>query len=176
MRRVDFFVRCIPPKATAQHKGAVHIPATNRVRIFKTKRVKDSEQCFAALLRPHVPAEPFGSAVRLEVSFVWPFRVSERKGIRDRLLVPMHTHPDFDNISKTFCDVMTSLFFWADDSLVADGRIRKFWGVQPGIHVRIDEIDATNAFEGIEDGTLALLGVSGLVDVPEEGDLFGGGQ
>ena len=174
--KIDFFCDCVPPKATAQQKGAFYNKALGRIQFFKKKDVAESETDYMTLLSPNVPSEPFRTAVRLDVCFVWPFRKTESRRVRERLLVPMTVKPDFDNLAKTLCDVMTKLFFWTDDSLVADGRIRKFWGASPGIHIRIEEIDELNAFDGIGEDTLALLGVSDFSDNPPDGggDLFGG--
>ena len=167
-KSVEFFVRCVPPKATAQQKGAFYNHALGRVIHFKKKNVVESENDYMTLLAPHVPKEPFRGAVRFEAIFVWPFRKSESQKTRKRLLVPMTVKPDFDNLSKTLCDTMTKLCFWTDDSLVSDGRVRKFWGERSGIHIRVEEIAWADASGGIDGNALALLGVSGM------GDLFGG--
>jgi len=172
---IEFSIRCIPPKATAQQKGAFYNKALGRIQFFKKKDVAESETDYMTLFAPHVPAEPFRVPVRLDVSFVWPFRKTETKRVRERMLVPMTVKPDFDNLAKTLCDVMTKLFFWTDDSLVADGRIRKFWGASPGIHIRIVEIDELNAFDGIGEDTLAVFRQSdgnGNGNAPQEQDLF----
>ena len=172
--KVEFFIRCIPPKATAQQKG-VYVK-DGRAQFFPKKEVARSAADYMTLLSPHVPAEPFRVPVRLDVSFVWPFRKMESRRVRERMLVPMTVKPDFDNLAKTLCDVMTKLCFWADDSLVADGRIRKFWGASPGIHIRIGEIDELNAFDGIGEDSLAVFRQSdgnGNGNAPKDQDLFG---
>ena len=153
----------MPPRTTFQQKKVFFNPHLGRVQFVKKKGLAEAEQDFMSLLISHVPAEPFKAAVRLSVIFVYPFRKTDSQKTRNRLLVPMTVKPDFDNLSKTLCDTMTKLQFWTDDSLVADGRVRKFWGERSGIHIRVEEIAGADAFTGIDGETLELLGVSGLL-------------
>lgn len=159
--RVEFFVRCVPPRATFQQKRVFYNKHIGRVQFVKNKGLAEAEQDFMSLLAGHIPAEPFDTAVRLSVIFVYPFRKGDSRKTRKRQLVPMTVKPDFDNLSKTLCDTMTKLRFWTDDSLVADGRVMKFFGERPGILIRIDAVTDDTAFDGIDGGTLGVLGVSG---------------
>jgi Holliday junction resolvase RusA-like endonuclease len=44
--------------------------------------------------------------------------------------------PDFDNLGKSYCDMQNMITF-LDDSLVIDGRIRKFYSLKPRVEINI---------------------------------------
>jgi Holliday junction resolvase RusA-like endonuclease len=44
--------------------------------------------------------------------------------------------PDFDNLGKSYCD-MQNLITFLDDSLIIDGRIRKFYSLKPRVEINI---------------------------------------
>lgn len=44
--------------------------------------------------------------------------------------------PDFDNLGKSYCDMQNAITF-LDDSLIIDGRIRKFYSLKPRVDVNI---------------------------------------
>lgn len=133
-----FFMPCVPPKATAQQKGAFVMGG--RVRFFKKKTVRDSENLLAAMLQQHVPPEPFAGPVSLHVAWIFPYRKSEKKAVvaagKD---IPHTVRPDLDNLEKSLLDVMTALRFWNDDSQVATKVTVKRWGPRPGIEVTVLE-------------------------------------
>ena len=127
---------CIPPTATAQHKGVFVV--NGRPRFFTKKPVRRAEDFLAALVSMHAPDAPFDVPVALTVRWTFPFRKSERKSVvRAGLDVPHVSRPDLDNLEKGLLDVLTRLNFWTDDSLVADKRTSKRWGAKPGIDVEI---------------------------------------
>jgi Holliday junction resolvase RusA-like endonuclease len=144
IKSVEFFIRCVPPKTTAQQKGAFYSPHLKRIVHFKKKEVVESESDYMSLLAPHVPGEPLRGAVKFTAVFVWPFRKAESKRNKAKPLVPMDVKPDFDNLAKTLCDVLTKLRFWEDDANVTDGRVVKFWGANPGVYILAHELNELN--------------------------------
>lgn len=42
--------------------------------------------------------------------------------------------PDWDNLAKTYCDMIQGLII-ADDKLIVDGRLRKFYSVKPRVEI-----------------------------------------
>jgi crossover junction endodeoxyribonuclease RusA len=138
---IKFRIDCNPPKATSQQKGVMVI--AGKPRYFKRKHVQQAEQDLTALLMPHRPAKPLCGPVRLMVVWAYPWRKSESKRNRARGWLPCDTRPDCDNLSKLFCDAMTRLGFWGDDSQVADLRFRKQWSDHAGIYVEAEEMEAT---------------------------------
>ena len=51
------------------------------------------------------------------------------------------TKPDTDNMIKLLKDVMTGLGYWTDDAQVASEITEKFWSEQPGLYVRIEQLE-----------------------------------
>lgn len=133
---LSFRVDCVPPTATAQHKGVFVV--NGRPRFFTKRAVRQAENFLAALLAPHRPPEPFAEPVALSVSWTFPYRKSERKAVvRAGADIPHTSRPDLDNLEKSLLDVLTRLNFWTDDSLVAEKRTSKRWGAKPGIEVEM---------------------------------------
>ena len=132
---IEFEIDCIPPKATAQQKGIM--VRGGRPHFFEKKKVRESKDMLSILMRPHVPSEPLDGPLRLTVVWTYPFRASEPKKNRLDGPIPCDTKPDIDNLSKSFCDVMTKLGFWKDDSQVYQMLWTKRWGDKPGIRVTV---------------------------------------
>ena len=136
---LSFRVDCIPPTATAQHKGVFVV--NGRPRFFTKRPVRQAEGFLAALISMHAPDAPFGCPVSLTVRWTFPFRKSERKSVvRAGADVPHTSRPDLDNLEKSLLDVLTRLNFWTDDSLVAEKRTSKRWGARPGIEIGIEPL------------------------------------
>ena len=127
----------VPPKATAQHKGAVR--TKDSIRFYEKKEVRSARETLMGMLRPHVPKEPFDGALHVTIQLIWPHLKSAKKQVRDESFVPMVTTPDVDNSAKLFLDVMTSMGFWKDDSQVWSLTVRKFRGTNAGINLGIME-------------------------------------
>ena len=142
---IRFFVECTPPTVTAQQKGVDF----KRRRFFTKKVVRVAEDFYAKTFRPYVPATPLDGPLRIHVIYVYPWNTSDTKKVREPGIVPMSTAPDFDNISKGFCDAMSRLGFWVNDSRIADGRIQKCRGNVPGIYVCIDRIESSDLIDEI---------------------------
>lgn len=133
---LSFRVDCVPPTATAQHKGV--FVANGRPRFFVKRRVREAEGFLAAMVAPHAPREPFACPVELEARWTFPFRKAERRSVvKAGLDVPHASRPDLDNLEKSLLDVLTRLGFWTDDSLVAEKRTSKRRGARPGIEIAI---------------------------------------
>lgn len=144
---ISVFIPCNIPTVTAQQKGAFAV--NGKVRFFKKKKVKDSENTFLGLLHPFRPEKPFQGPVCLIVDLVFPWRKSESKRvIRGYRLYPVTTRPDLSNLIKTIEDVMTTLRFWEDDGQISTLNISKSYGDTPGIRLNITQDLATNK-EGI---------------------------
>lgn len=136
---ISFFIPCVPPKTTSQQKGVMVIGG--KPRFFTKGKVKQSQNDLLTLLMPHVPETPFTGPIRVCVTLTYPWRSTEKKRNLLKGFIPNDKKPDFDNISKSICDVMTKLLFWHDDGQIADGRIIKRWGDCPGIMVEIENME-----------------------------------
>ena len=146
MNEMRFRIDCVPPTATAQQKGAVVIGG--RVRFYTKAKVRRAEDLLASLLMPHRPQVPFSRPVTLVATWTFPWRKSERKGVvKAGSPIPHTSRPDLDNLEKNLLDVMTSLGFWSDDSLVTRKATSKYWGPAPGIDIAILETSAPLVIE-----------------------------
>lgn len=133
---LSFFIPCVPPSATAQQKGVMVI--AGKPRFFKKARIRQAENTWHSLLQPHAPPAPLQGPLSFVLELTYPWRKSEKKSVRNAYFrVPMDTRPDAGNIAKMCEDVMTTLRFWNDDSQIAALIVRKFWGDEPGIRVRV---------------------------------------
>lgn len=86
-------------------------------------------------LSKHIPDEKYTGAVRLTTKWLYPITGKRHNGQYKT------TKPDTDNMIKLLKDVMTKLGYWTDDSLVASEITEKFWADQPGIYVKIEEVE-----------------------------------
>jgi len=142
-QQISVFIPCNIPTVTAQQKGAFAV--NGKVRFFKKKKVKESEDTFFGLLHPHAPQTPFSGPVCLCIGFVFPWRKSESKRIiKGYSLYPVTTRPDLSNLVKTIEDVMTTLRFWEDDGQISSLSISKNYGDQPGIRLNVTQDLARN--------------------------------
>jgi Holliday junction resolvase RusA-like endonuclease len=128
----------IPPKATAQQKGAFVM--NGKVRFFEKAKVRSAREILFSALQPYQPAVPFTNAVSLKVKYCFPYRKTEKKAtIKNSLQVAHTVRPDLDNLEKLLLDVMTSLQFWKDDSQVCDKHTQKFFASQGKIAIEVKE-------------------------------------
>lgn len=143
-QQLSVFIPCLPPKTTAQQKGAF-ATKSGGVRFFKKRKTRLAEQTLWALLQPHAPAKPFDGPLCLVIRITYPWRAAEKKTrIRGHSLYPIETRPDIDNLYKMIGDVMTTLRFWNDDGQISSLSIKKTYGDLPGIHINLTADTATD--------------------------------
>ena len=137
---IDFFVECIPPKATAQASSMIMRRQDGTPFIGKAKRGAKTRDELMVLLMPHRPIAPLEGAIFMEVDWVYPWRKSEPKKNKVDGKLPCFTRPDCDNLCKFFADICERLGFYLDDAQIADLRFRKWWGDCPGIGVKMGRV------------------------------------
>ena len=129
---IQFFMPMLPPTVTAQeHKVTV---VNGKPKFYDPPEVTDAKSKLIAALSQHHIEQPFSSAVRLVVKWLFPVSGSHRNGEYKT------TRPDTDNLQKMLKDCMTKCGFWKDDALVASEIIEKFWADIPGIWICIEEL------------------------------------
>lgn len=73
-----------------------------------------------------------------DMFFEMPSGMSKVEKILAELkLIPMISRPDWDNLGKTYSD-MCQKHLLLDDSLVFDGRVRKYYSFKPRIEISIE--------------------------------------
>jgi len=136
---IYFTIPCVPPRVTAQQKGACRTPAG--IRFFKKRPVQQAEHTLLALLRPFAPAAPLAGPLRLGVDWRMPWRKSETKARRAAGARWCDVRPDLSNMIKLLEDCLTTLRFWEDDSQVCDVRLTKRWAGNPGMTVWVEPLE-----------------------------------
>ena len=128
---IEFFMPMIPPTVTAQeHKVTIR---NGKPMFYDSPELKEAKSKILSGLYPHRPQKPFEGGLQLIVK--WLFPKGNHKNGEYRI-----TKPDTDNLQKMLKDCMTKSVFWNDDALVCSEFIEKFWAEQPGIYIRIEEI------------------------------------
>ena len=140
---IQFFLKHNPATATAQCKGA--FVAGGRIRFFEKSKVRSARETLIALLRKHVPPEPLSGPVAVGITWAFPYRKSEKKGVVNAgVAIPHTSRPDLDNLEKLLLDTMTRMQFWGDDSQVYRKVTAKYWSATPGIAVAVCEDNNQN--------------------------------
>lgn len=131
---MEFFMKMIPPTATAQeHKVMVR---NGRPFFYDPPKVKQAKQKLMAELARHVPEKPLeGKPLRLVTKWIFPKR-NQPQGATEWLT----KKPDTDNLQKMLKDCMTRLGFWKDDCLVCSEICEKFSGTPSGIFISVQEL------------------------------------
>lgn len=128
----------IPPKNTGQ-SGKKLTTIGGHASMYETKESKATKNMYYALLMPFRPKEPFSGALRITYYFLFPYLSTTKKTIvKNALIIPKTTKPDFDNIPKQIQDQLTLLQFWSDDAIIYDGRVVKVLSSTPKIVVDIE--------------------------------------
>lgn len=128
---IEFFMPMIPPTVTAQeHKVTIR---NGKPMFYDSPELKEAKSKILSGLYPHRPQKPFEG--RLQLIVKWLFPKGNHKNGEYRI-----TKPDTDNLQKMLKDCMTKSVFWKDDALACSEVIEKFWAEQPGIYIRIEEI------------------------------------
>lgn len=130
--KIQFFLPMIPPTVTAQeHKVTVR---NGKPVFYDPPEVSDAKSKLTAALSQHKVSQPYSSAVRLIVKWLFPIKGRHSDGEYKA------TKPDTDNLQKMLKDCMTSCGFWKDDALVASEICEKFYADITGIWISIEEL------------------------------------
>jgi Holliday junction resolvase RusA-like endonuclease len=135
---ISFVIEGEPPTATHQSKRLFVV--CGHARIADTPELNKAKRWYAAKLAPHVPPAPLSGPLSLTLRFVWPFRKSESRRSIAYGDLRKDTHPDCSNLAKTIEDQMAKLGFMANDSIVAELHVSKWWGARPGVEVTLCEL------------------------------------
>jgi Holliday junction resolvase RusA-like endonuclease len=116
------------------HQTDLRILRTGRQFIGKTSKskVKKWGETFALLARRHRPDLPLEGPLWLRLVFAFPLNKA------DKGKPCAHTvKPDWDNLPKTVCDILTKEKFWHDDGQVVLGQVLKIRTKDPFVEVKI---------------------------------------
>ncbi|CAK7054175.1 RusA family crossover junction endodeoxyribonuclease [Phascolarctobacterium sp.] len=130
---IEFFIAMKLPTVTHQQKK-VHV-VNGKPHYYEPAALKDARQKFSAHLAAYVPKEKLNGPVRLMTKWCYESTGKHKNGEYKT------TKPDTDNMIKLLKDVMTELSYWTDDAQVASEITEKFWADQPGLYVRIEQLE-----------------------------------
>lgn len=130
---IEFFIPMKLPTVTHQQKK-VHV-VNGKPQYYEPATLKDARQKFSAHLAAYVPEKKLTGPIRLLTK--WCYTATEKHKNGEYKI----TKPDTDNMIKLLKDVMTGLGYWIDDAQVASEITEKFWSEQPGLYVRIEQLE-----------------------------------
>lgn len=136
---ISFYIRCDPPRSTAQQQKTTCVGG--KPRKYDPPQLRAAKQSILAMVTPYAPDEPLTGPLKITIKWCYPLRKSEPKKRRELAEfkdLPCNTRPDVDNLQKGFFDQMTKAGFWQDDSQLAHVDFYKCWGSKPGITVKIE--------------------------------------
>lgn len=130
------------PTITAQQKGSRVVKVKGKLTVmhYTKPEVKKAAEKFCRQLLPFKPKDMITGPCRVQITWVFPWRKSEKKSIIKKYqMIPKTTKPDVGNMTKLFLDCMTKVGYFTDDAIVFNEDNWKFWGDDElvGIHVKI---------------------------------------
>jgi Holliday junction resolvase RusA-like endonuclease len=133
---VNFAVGLEPIRTTHQTDLRILRTKDGRQFIGKTSKskVKKWGEAFALMVRRHKPDRPLEGPLWLQLVFGFPLNKAD-KGVG----TAHAARPDWDNLPKTVCDILTREGFWHDDGQVVIGTVMKVRTATPFIGVRVNE-------------------------------------
>lgn len=140
MRIKEFFIDCVPPRTTHQSGSQIMVGKYGKRFVGQNARGRATKQELQSLVLPHKPIAPYTDALRIEITYRFPMRKSEKAALKRLPAIPCTKRPDADNLAKGLLDVMQGLFF-LDDAQVYNLSITKLYAQRTGIAVKIYAID-----------------------------------
>ena len=108
--------------------------------VFSTRKIYDSQKQMKLIIGLTIKAQhndepPFYGPVAVDI-----YAYFERPKTKKYHPVYYDRKPDFDNIAKIYCDILSDCAVWNDDCQVSDCRVRKLWGDEPGVTIIVKEL------------------------------------
>jgi len=118
------------PKAMGRPRAFVR---GGHAAVYNPHTAEGWKSLVAAAFLPHLPQTPHESALCVDIDFYLPRPKRLCRKCDPDGPVPHTARPDRDNLDKTVLDALKTIGFMRDDSLVCDGRIRKFYHAKADI-------------------------------------------
>lgn len=130
------YIFYIIPKATPR-------PRKGRNNIFYVKGAKDNKEFFKRFCKDiddfpmiHTPAK-----IQIDCYFPMPSGMNYNEKILAEMgYIRPTSKPDWDNVAKTYCDMLQDTIL-SDDSYIVEGLCRKFYSVKPRVEVHIQYME-----------------------------------
>lgn len=131
---IEFFLPMREPPSTTHQEHQVTV-VNGKPIFYEPQRLRIIRQKFLVMVSPHAPEEKIAGPVQLITKWIWQ---ESKKHPADSWKT---TKPDTDNMIKLLKDCMTKVGFWKDDSQVASEITEKFYGIHPGIYIKVRELN-----------------------------------
>lgn len=144
---IKFFVKGIP-KALPRQKYRLIKTKTGKQFISSytpLKNVQTWYDLFIEEAKKYIPKITIDGPVKLECVIIFP-RPKSHYNKKGELKSEEKYHcvrPDFDNVMKLICDVLTNLRYYTDDSQIADATIKKIYADSNeccGVEIKIKKL------------------------------------
>ena len=126
------YIIYIVPKGTPR-------PRAGKFGVFYVKGAKDNKKLFKQFMDMQKDIPLITTAVKLDCSSYLPIPSSMNwveKVLSELGLIRPITTPDFDNLVKTYTDMMKDSLLY-DDSLIIEGTSRKYYSVKPRVEITL---------------------------------------
>ena len=130
-------------------------PRAGKFGVFYVKGAKDNKKLFKQIMDIHKDIPLITTAVKLECSSYLPIPKSINwvdKVLMEMGLIRPITKPDFDNLVKTYTDMMIDSLLY-DDSLIIEGTSKKYYSVKPRVEITLyyaDKYDSKFNYDKIK--------------------------
>ena len=131
------------PKATPRPRSST---INGRHSFFYVKGAADNKKFFLKymedmLLKDEIPLICTPTKFHITAYFPIPKAMSGVEKVLAELGLIRHIiKPDFDNIVKTYADMMKDIILY-DDSIIVEGSIKKFYSLKPRIEISISYME-----------------------------------
>lgn len=131
-QRIEFFL----PDAVVVPKQSFRI---GKGHGYQTKKVTDNAEDLWVQMREYVPVTPLRGPLLCDyyVTYPWLKRHTTRERAKGKIW--KSTAPDWEQLAKQLSDVLEGVFF-KNDAQIASGVCEKWWGLEPGVRVRIEQL------------------------------------
>lgn len=134
------YVFYILPKATPRPRSTT---LKNGKMLFYVKGASDHKQFLDYYLKDE-DSTIITTPVKFDAKIYEPIPKAMGKLstiIAEMGLIRPITKPDWDNLAKTYCDMIQGLII-KDDRLIIDGRLQKYYSIKPRIEIRLSYMES----------------------------------
>lgn len=134
------YVFYILPKATPRPRSTT---LKNGRMLFYVKGASDHKQFLEYYLKDE-DSTIITTPVKFDAKIYEPIPKTMGKLstiIAEMGLIRPITKPDWDNLAKTYCDMIQGLII-KDDRLIIDGRLQKYYSIKPRIEIRLSYMES----------------------------------
>lgn len=131
---IKFAMNIRMPDTTDQQKGVN----------FKSRRfyTKDDVKAIHTLLKwhmkPYKPKEPLDGPLSVVIRIYYAYnKLTPKRIVKQGLIYPKDTRPDWDNLGKGICDVLADMKFIANDARIYSGTVEKWFAPADKITIEI---------------------------------------